>query len=204
MNRKDYKNYPITTSLIVISVIVYLLSFILYGPTMNAYQALHLGAYNGFYVQHTHEYYRFITSNFIHFGILHIVVNCYSLYGLGVFIEKVLGKTRYLIVVAIAALATNGLPYLLYLYNGFEGSSVSGGISGIIFGLIGALGALALLYRDIFMHIWRSLLPNLIFMLLISFFVPEISLSGHVSGFIGGFIATYILLNQKRHHDEVY
>ena len=79
MNIKDYKNFPVTTGLILISVIVYLISFVLYGPTMNAYQALHLGAYNGFYVQHTHEYYRFITSNFIHFGILHIVVNCYSL-----------------------------------------------------------------------------------------------------------------------------
>ena len=117
MNIKDYKSFPVTTGLILISGIVYLISFVLYGPTMNAYQALHLGAYNGFYVQHTHEYYRFITSNFIHFGILHIVVNCYSLYGLGAFVEKVLGRTRYLIVVGIAAVTTNGLPYLLYLHT---------------------------------------------------------------------------------------
>lgn len=55
MNIKDYKNFPVTTGLILISGIVYLISFVLYGPTMNAYQALHLGAYNGFYVWHTHE-----------------------------------------------------------------------------------------------------------------------------------------------------
>ena len=162
---------------------------------MNVYEGMAFGGYNPVFVQLNHEYYRLITANFIHFGVIHIAVNCYSLYGIGMFIESSLKPKKYCIVLLISALATTGLPYLLYLINGFEANTVSGGISGVIFGLIGALGALALKYRDIFLDVFRQLAPNLLLMLFISVVVPSISLSGHVAGMIGGFIATYIILH---------
>lgn len=199
-----YKKSPITMTVIGICIIVYAISVLMYGIEMSAMEALSFGGYNPVFVAFYHDYYRLITANFIHFGLLHIAVNCYSMYGLGVFIENTLTKIQYCIVLCVSAIATTLLPYLLFLMNGFESNTVSGGISGVIFGLIGALGALAICYRDIFMMVFKQLAPNVIAMLTISFLVPSISLSGHVSGMIGGFIATLIILKLKKRKKNVY
>lgn len=195
---RKYKQAPVTFLLIAVCVIVYIISFFLFGEEMNALQALTLGAYNPIYVYVNHEYWRLLTSHFIHFGILHVVVNCYSLYGIGSFIESVLKTKKYVIVIIVSAIFTNGLPYLLFLINGFGSHLVSGGISGIIFGLIGAIAALAFTYKNIFLDIFKNLAPNVILMLFISLLVPSISLSGHVCGLIGGFVGTYFILRLKR------
>lgn len=195
--KRKFKKFPITISLIGICVVVYVISFVLFGEEMNTQEGLVMGAYNPLYVYYKHEIYRLFTANFIHFGLLHIAVNCYSLYGLGMFIEASLKTKKYVIVLLISALATTTLPFLLFLLNGFGVYSVSGGISGVIFGLIGALGALALKYRQVFMDVFKQLAPNVILMLVISFVVPSISMSGHLSGLIGGFVSTYVILNIK-------
>lgn len=194
MERIQYKKYPITIGLIVICALVYIYTSLRFSFDMTAYEGLEAGAFNPIYVFSGHQFYRLISANFIHFGIMHIVVNCYSLFGLGCFIESSLGSKRYCIVVVVSALSTTLLPGVLYLINGYGANTVSGGISGVIFGVIGALGALALVYRNRFMDIFRSLALNIVLMLAISFLVPSISLSGHVSGLIGGFVSTYIIL----------
>ena len=76
------------------------------------------------------------------------------------FVESVLKTKKYLIVIIVSALTTSGLPYLLYLINGFEVDVVSGGISGVIFGVIGSLGALAMFYKDVFLSIFKQLTPK--------------------------------------------
>lgn len=194
---RKYKKAPITMGLISICIVVYVISFLLFGEEMNVLEGIMFGGYNPVLVSVNHDYYRLITANFIHFGIIHIAVNCYSLYGLGTFIESSLKIKKYVFVIIVSALSTNLIPYVLYLVMGFGADSLSGGISGVIFGLIGSLGALALKYRNIFMDVFRQLAPNVLLMLLISFVVPSISLPGHVSGMIGGFIATYIILHIK-------
>lgn len=192
-----YKSFPITISLICLCILVYAMSFVWFGEEMNALEGLYFGGFNPVYIQLSHEYYRLLSANFIHFGIFHLAVNCYSLYGLGLFIEKSLGLKKYLILILVSALTTTGLPYLFYLITGYGANVVSGGISGVIFGLIGALGALALHYKYIYMDIFKQLAPNIILMLIISFIIPSISLSGHLAGLIGGFVCTYILLMIK-------
>ena len=192
-----YKSFPITISLICLCILVYAMSFVWFGEEMNALEGLYFGGFNPVYIQLSHEYYRLLSANFIHFGILHLAVNCYSLYGLGLFIEKSLGLKKYLILILVSALTTTGLPYLFYLITGYGANVVSGGISGVIFGLIGALGALALRYKYIYMDIFKQLAANIILMLIISFIIPSISLSGHLAGLIGGFVCTYILLMIK-------
>ena len=84
----QFKKAPITVSLIGICIIVYILSFFLFGEEMTAYEGLFFGGYNPVYVMVTHEYYRLFTANFIHFGFLHLAVNCYSLYGLGCLLKN--------------------------------------------------------------------------------------------------------------------
>ena len=192
--KQHLQKSPITCSLIIICIIVYLISFMKYGIEMNALQGLDFGGYNPLYVFVYNEYYRIITSQFIHFGLMHLIMNCYSLYGIGAFIESVFSKNKFTIIIISSLIATTGLPYLLFLFNGFEANTVSGGISGLVFGMIGALAALAIVYKDVFLRIFKQLSSNLILMLVISFLVPSVSLSGHLSGFIGGFVSAYIII----------
>ena len=195
---KDFRKYKITYILMTICVIMYAISTVLYGIEMSASDALRFFGYNPVYVYYFKQYYRIITANFIHFGIFHIVVNCYSLYNVGTFVERVLDTVDYIIVIVASLLCTNGIPYILYLFTGFGATSVSGGISGVIFGLLGCIAALALVVGGGFEDVFSSILPSIILMLILSVTMSSISLSGHVCGMIGGFVSTYIILQVKK------
>jgi len=85
------------------------------------------------------DWWRLITSVFIHFGIIHLIMNCYSLYVAGVFLEPMLGKVRYI----VAYLATGVLANIASLW--WHNDQVNGaGASGAIFGLYGVFLALLL------------------------------------------------------------
>lgn len=191
-----YKRFKITYGLILICLLVYLYSFIRFGVSMSAWQAYSIGAFNPLLVNLSHEYWRFITSNFIHFGIMHLACNCFSLEGIGCFLERTFKTKHYLFIIFCSGICTNLLGYIAYLMNGFGMNSISGGISGIIFGLLGAIVVVAYQYKGIYQRVYLSLLPNIILMFVISFLVPGISLSGHVGGFIGGMISTAIVVTK--------
>lgn len=190
----DYKKYPITTGVIGICILVYVYTTIKYGIDMNANEGLRTGGFNPILVVHFNEYYRLITANFIHFGLMHIFCNCYSLVNLGSVMEHLLGQKRYAIVLGISMVATTLLPCLLYLINDSGAYSVMGGISGAIFGLMGALLALAMKFKNIYAYLFKQISSSILLMLLISVLVPSISLTGHVAGMIGGFVAMLLII----------
>jgi membrane associated rhomboid family serine protease len=125
------------------------------------------------------DYYRLLTSMFIHFGLLHLLLNMWALYVLGRPIEAALGPLRFL---------------ALYLTAGFGGSvavywltnhSPTAGASGAIFGLFSALiVVLRKLGRSA-----SSVIPILIVNLVITFGVPGISIAGHLGGLVTGGLA---------------
>ena len=189
----DYKKYPITAGVIGMCILVYVYTTIKYGLDMNANEGLRTGGFNPILVVHFNEYYRLITANFIHFGLMHIFCNCYSLVNLGSVMEHLLGQKRYAIVLGVSMIATTLLPCLLYLINDSGAYSVIGGISGAIFGLMGALLALAIKFKNIYAYLFKQISSSILLMLLISVLVPSISLVGHVAGMLGGF-ATMLLV----------
>jgi rhomboid protease GluP len=192
-----YKNYPITYSLIIICIIVYIITTLLFGTTMSSYDALQFLGYNPLVVSVYHQYYRLITANFIHFGIFHLVVNCYSLYNIGTFIERILPKKDYIIVLISSMISTNLISYILYFINGFGENTVCGGISGVICGLLGALAALSYVLKGVYRDVFKSVMPSIILMIIMSITLSSISLSGHLSGMFGGFVSMYIILKIK-------
>ena len=190
----DYKKYPITSAVIGMCVVVYIYTTLKYGFEMNAYQGIESGGFNPVLVIHYKDYYRLISANFIHFGLMHIFCNCYSLLNFGAVMEYLLGQRRYCIVFISSMLATTVIPCILYLINGSGISSIMGGISGAIFGLMGALLALAMKFKDIYAYLFKQISSSVILMLAISFLVPSISLVGHISGMVGGFIAMLFVI----------
>ena len=151
---QEYKIYKITYFLMAVNVITYLYTSLKYGLSMSAMQGIQVGGFNPLYVYYYHEYYRLITANFIHFGLMHIFCNVYSLYNLGMLMEKILKEKKYIIVIVVSMISTTLFSYLLFLLFNIGTNSVMGGISGVIFGLIGSLLALSVLYGDVYSYLF--------------------------------------------------
>ena len=112
---QEYKIYKITYFLMAVNVITYLYTSLKYGLSMSAMQGIQVGGFNPLYVYYYHEYYRLITANFIHFGLMHIFCNVYSLYNLGMLMEKILKEKKYIIVIVVSMISTTLFSYLLFL-----------------------------------------------------------------------------------------
>jgi len=195
MNTEKMKKAPVTSLLIVVCIGVYLCgAFVFKTLSFSALEAYGMGAYYAPAVAIDHEYWRLFTANFLHYNLMHLVMNLYALWSLGYFCERVLRRRAYLIVLLVAALTTSGLAYVFYIITGIGGTSVSAGISGVIFGLIGAVAALSVADARRFKPVWNSLAPSVGLMLALGILVPSISFSGHVCGFAGGFVSAYAAL----------
>lgn len=127
------------------------------------------------------EYYRLITSAFVHYGIVHILFNMYALYVLGPSLEEHLGRARFTALYGLSALGGSVLVYLLSPPN-----AETAGASGAIFGLFAAtLVASKRLNLDI-----RGLVVLIVINLMITFTFPGVSWQGHIGGLITGGVLT--------------
>ncbi len=185
---RNIRTGKITGVLIAICLDVYLVSVIRFGFTMTAQNGIEFGGFNPIYVVYFNEYYRLVTACFIHFGILHLAFNAYSLYVFGTFMELILKTKRYLVLTIAGLLSSTVIPLILFLLFGFGANTVLGGISGLIFAYLGAFTYLSYKYRDVFRQIFRQLLPILLLNLFLSISVPTISLVGHLGGYVSGFV----------------
>ena len=127
------------------------------------------------------EYYRLVTSAFMHYGILHLAFNMWALYVLGPPLEAHLGRLRYAFLYGVSALGGSVLVYLLSPLN-----AATVGASGAIFGLFGAtFVASKKLHLDV-----RWLLTLIAINLAMTFSLPGISWQGHIGGLVtGGLLA---------------
>jgi membrane associated rhomboid family serine protease len=133
------------------------------------------------------EYYRLLTSMFLHYGPLHLVMNMWALWILGRSLEGVLGPIRFLALYMVAGLGGSVAAYL------FTPASATAGASGAIFGLFAALFVvMRRLGRDT-----SSVLPVLLINIAISF-APGISLAGHLGGLVTGAVVASALAYAPR------
>lgn len=99
--------------------------------------------YNPAIVQQ-HEYWRFVTPMFLHANLLHLGLNMLNLLMLGIFLERLLGHTRYLFLYIITGI----ISVLASFY--FAPEEVSLGASGAIFGLVGVFSIFVITHRRAF------------------------------------------------------
>jgi membrane associated rhomboid family serine protease len=140
------------------------------------------------------EYYRLVTSMFLHYGLLHLLMNMWALWVLGRTLEAVLGPLRFLVLYLVAGL---GGSVSVYLFA--NPHAPTAGASGAIFGLFAALFVvLKRLKRDT-----SSVIPILVINLVISF-VPGISLAAHLGGFVtGGLLAAAFAYAPRGRRNQV-
>ena len=133
------------------------------------------------------QYYRLFTAAFIHGGLLHLVVNMYSLYIVGSQVESYMGKFKFCLIYLFSALAGSLLSITVSSY-------ASVGASGAIFGLLGSLLYFGYHYRVYLGNVLRSqIIPLIIVNLLLGFMVPGIDNFAHIGGLIGGVLMTLAL-----------
>ncbi len=172
----------VTYALIAINVVAFLTekgqftltSSTIYGKVVNEGDLYRASISEG------HQYYRLITSAFLHVDLLHIGFNMYLLYLLGMMLEPAIGSVRFAAIYFTSLLAGSCGALIAT-------SAPSLGASGAIFGLMGA-AAVELRARG------RSVMEAgigglIIFNLILSFAVPDISVGAHIGGLIGGALA---------------
>lgn len=140
-------------------------------------------------VADTDEYWRFIGSAFLHFGLLHLALNMVSLALLGPPLERIFGPVRFLTIYLVAAL---GGAVAVFLFS--NPLNPVAGASGAIFGLFGALIVLS---RKIGLDL-RTLIPIILINAYITFRVADISWLGHLGGLVTGVLTAVIITYAPR------
>lgn len=181
---KEHTPYA-TYALIIINVLVFILMYILGNGSEDTMTLLKFGALNKILVL-SGDYYRLVTSAFLHIGIWHLICNMYALYIIGKDIESYFGIVKYLFIYIISAI-TGNLISLLFLGD----YVTSAGASGAVFGLMGALLYFGYNYRVTLNNaITRQILPVIILNLVIGFAASGINNFAHIGGLIGGMMAS--------------
>ncbi|HWX45216.1 MAG TPA: rhomboid family intramembrane serine protease [Solirubrobacteraceae bacterium] len=131
------------------------------------------------------QWWRLLTSGFLHENIIHIGFNMWILYILGQMLEPALGSVKFAAIYFVSLLAGSFGALLVSPHV------LTVGASGAVFGLMGA-AAVEMRARQI--PVMQSGIGMLIaFNLVISFTLPGISWGGHVGGLIAGAIAALVL-----------
>ena len=164
-----------------------IIMFFISGMGYDTYKLVQFGANFSRLVKNG-EIYRLVSYMFLHAGIMHILLNMYSLYIVGTKVEDFFGKWKYLLIYFISGIS-GGL-----LSIGLSQDTISVGASGAIFGLFGALIYFGYSYRGYIGSMIRSqIIPIVVYNLLIGFFIPGIDMWGHVGGLIGGILTANVL-----------
>ncbi|WP_077621503.1 rhomboid family intramembrane serine protease [Sediminibacillus massiliensis] len=153
------------------------------GGSMNVKTLIDFGAkYNPAIKEG--EWWRIVSSMFLHIGFFHLLMNMLALYYLGAAVEKIYGSFRFTVIYFSAGIS-GGLAS--FAFN----TQVSAGASGAIFGLFGALLFFGITYKKLF---FRTMGWNLLFILAINiifgFVVPQVDNGAHIGGLVGGFAAS--------------
>ncbi|MER6954330.1 rhomboid family intramembrane serine protease [Streptomyces sp. NPDC000618] len=135
------------------------------------------------------QWYRLLTSMFLHGSVIHILSNMLSLWWIGGPLEAALGRVRYLALYLVSGLAGSALTYLIA-----EPNAASLGASGAIFGLFGALAVLVRRQRlDM-----RPVIALLVINLVITFGWAGIAWQAHIGGLVAGVVMGFGMLHAPR------
>lgn len=187
MQEHAWRVAPVTITLIVIQVLVYLLMTVMGGST-NPAVLVQFGALRTALVT-SGQWWRLITPVFVHIGFTHILINSITLYFIGMYIEQLFGHWRMFVIYFVSAF-TGNLLSAVCLPN-----SLSAGASTAIFGLFGAFLMLGESFRQnqALHQLSRQFLILVLLNIGTDVLIPGINLAGHVGGLIGGFLVAYVV-----------
>jgi membrane associated rhomboid family serine protease len=134
------------------------------------------------------QWWRLLSSMFLHAGLIHLGLNSYVLWIFGIEIERQIGRLTTLAVFLVTGIFAGATSYALA-----PGFRIAVGASGAIFGLVGAFIAYNYLRRH---HVMaqarlRGALTMLVINLVIGFSIPSIDWRAHLGGLVAGLVAGF-------------
>ena len=133
------------------------------------------------------EWWRLITSAFLHLNPLHLAFNMWALWNVGRLVERMAGNIGFVLLYAVSAIGGNIASLAWHPHV------VSGGASGAIFGICGALIAYVFTRKDtvpaeILSQLKSSMGGFLVYNIAFGFMVPGIDNAAHLGGLTSGFL----------------
>jgi membrane associated rhomboid family serine protease len=163
----------------------------LFGGSTNTNILMRMGANSSERVFEG-EYWRLLSSVFLHAGFMHVLLNSYVLYALGSFFNRILGDSVFLTIFFISGISGS-------LASTFLGSAkLSVGASGAIWGIFGASLALSFIKNPLIpelirLNMRKVTLINLALNLGVSF-LPMVDIWAHLGGGLGGFVTSLLVI----------
>ena len=185
----------VTHTLIAINVIIFIIMVLIGGISVITAPSNHLllsfGASYSEYVFNYGEYWRLLTSNYLHIGLPHLLFNMWCLYSIGLELEEFMGSPFFIITYTASGVCGSLVSCLYYMSMGT--ATISAGASGAIFGIAGALLVVALYIgskynRNQFNYYYSSLLFFIGFNIVYGFNIPGIDNGAHLGGLLFGAI----------------
>jgi len=182
------------------------------GPLLQAY-----GAKLNYLIQYNHEWWRFVTPIFIHVSLPHLLINMYTLWMIGPYVEKLYGSAKYVVFWVVTGIAGVAASYLTvrpemhvsslgrFLFKAADNPSA--GASGALFGLVGVLFVFGIKFRrelpDGFKRAFGTgLLPMIALNLFIGFLGRGfIDNAAHLGGLASGAVLA-LFVGYKRPHER--
>jgi membrane associated rhomboid family serine protease len=180
----------VTYAIIALNVVVFLAQSLSSGGAtqVRAGSVYENGALFGPYVD-AGEWWRLLSSGFLHADPLHLLFNAVGIYFLGQMLEPALGTVRF-VALYIGSLLAGSLGVML-----LSPDAPTIGASGAVFGL---LGAAFVLMRQQGIDPMRSFIGPILLLNLLLTFRPGISIGAHLGGLVGGMLCALIIGQAER------
>lgn len=190
----SFSRIPATITLVLLNVLIFLATDFFASP--ESYLLIDRGALSWDKVFNDGQYYRILTSMFLHSGIDHIFNNMLVLLVIGNYLERKAGSLRFLGIYFSSGILA-GCTSMVYnmLQNDYTPSI---GASGAIFGMMGAMLCIVLLKRGRQEYSPRQILFMVFLSLYGGFTSQGVDNAAHVGGFISGFLMTLLLCQKER------
>ncbi|HMH45574.1 MAG TPA: rhomboid family intramembrane serine protease [Pyrinomonadaceae bacterium] len=156
--------YIFTIVFLVLNFFIFLLMWQVSGMSTGVLWAgfpepvlLAFGAKTNYLIGYDHEYWRLVTPVFVHVNLPHVIINMYSLWVIGPWVEKLYGSAKFTVFWVVTGIAGVLGSYLTVIPGSHPGvvasfliknhDDPSAGASGALFGLVGVLFVFGLKYR---------------------------------------------------------
>ena len=178
----------VTPALVAINVIVYIV-MVARGVDAFAPTSQSLVAWGAGFTPLTAggEWWRLLTSTFIHIGFMHLLMNMYVLLDGGYRVERVFGNVGFLVLYLASGLLASVTSHF------FHPNVVCAGASGAIFGVYGALLAFGLRCPGAITGIKKGVMTFIAYNLVYGFAQQGIDMAAHLGGLATGFLCGLVM-----------
>jgi len=157
------------------------------GGSTNSFTLHRLGALEPWAIRFNGEYWRMLTSLFLHFGPLHLLFNLYALFVIGPGLERIIGSLRFAAYYLLAGLGAS-VGVLLVRFRDLSEQLV--GASGCVLGIVGVWAGYLIRHRSepFAGRRLRNIVVIVAIQIAFDLFTPQVSMAAHLSGLATGIV----------------